>query len=368
MTNRTAAPGARSEHVVAYSDASTVAGAERVLATTIAHLPADLQVTIAGPSAEVVEWIASHRPGCQVAAMPPFAGRRDLHRGWKLWRALRRLSPTTIHLNKNEVAGLRYVEVLCQLARIPVVSVVHSPRPPSTRIARWLCRRLASRAAATVTVSRAGSSQLAAMLDLDPTEVTTIPNAVEPLSLSVEDHDGFTIGVVARLVPHKCVDLVLDAVAAVPDVAVLIGGDGPARRPLEMRAERLGLADRVEFLGWADPGDVLGRSDAVALVSEVEGQPLSLLDARAAGLPVIATDVGGVSEIVVDGETGMLVPIDDVDALVSAIQALATDHELAVRMGRAARQHHAESGGPAAMATAYRRLYARAGARSLSSA
>ena len=102
----------------------------------------------------------------------------------------------------------------------------------------------------------------------------------------------------------------------------------------------LGLESRVRFLGIrADVADILRASDVFVLSSRVEGNPLSVMEAMAAGLPVVSTVVGGVPELVRNGETGLLVPSEDAGALAQAMQALVDDPVRRQAMGAAARQH-----------------------------
>jgi len=102
----------------------------------------------------------------------------------------------------------------------------------------------------------------------------------------------------------------------------------------------LGLQGRVRFLGIrADVADILRASDMFVLSSRVEGNPMSVMEAMAAGLPVVSTAVGGVPELVRAGETGLLVPSEDAAALAQAMQALVDDPVRRQAMGAAARQH-----------------------------
>jgi glycosyltransferase involved in cell wall biosynthesis len=137
-----------------------------------------------------------------------------------------------------------------------------------------------------------------------------------------------------------------DLIAAVPrlgrdDVTLLLVGEdietgGAYRRMLEREAFDLGVGDRVRFLGRRDDVPaLLAAADALVLPSSIEGLPLVVLEAMAAQRPVVATAVGGTPEAVVDGETGLLVPPGDVDALARAVDSLLADPERARRLGEA---------------------------------
>ena len=158
--------------------------------------------------------------------------------------------------------------------------------------------------------------------------------------------DARTVAVVAigRLVPIKRIDRLIRAfsaaVASAPDIRLYLVGDGSERSSLEELAASLGVADRVEFAGWSsDTPAWYAAADVVALTSDREGTPLALIEAAAAGRPVIASDVGGVVDVVVDGETGLVFQPDDEDALAAAIVRLARDPALRLRLGGASPTH-----------------------------
>ena len=156
----------------------------------------------------------------------------------------------------------------------------------------------------------------------------------------------FVVGSVGRLAGEKAYDRLIRAVARLKqeDVCLLLVGDGPVRSALEAEASRLGITDRVRFVGWQeDVNAFLNAMDVFALSSDFEALPFSALEAMAAGLPVVATDVGGVREAVLDGETGYIVPQGDEDALADRIDCLLADSTLRKQMGRAGRDrvgHH----------------------------
>jgi glycosyltransferase involved in cell wall biosynthesis len=152
-----------------------------------------------------------------------------------------------------------------------------------------------------------------------------------------------TVAVVAvcRLVPVKRIDRLLRAMAAAlafaPALRLYLVGDGAERAALERLAADLGIADRVTFAGWSsDAPRWYAAADIVALTSDSEGTPLSLIEAATAGRAVVATDVGGVADVVVDGVTGIVVPRQDETALAGALVRLGNDASLRTRFGAAA--------------------------------
>ena len=130
--------------------------------------------------------------------------------------------------------------------------------------------------------------------------------------------NGATLAFAGRLTAQKSLDVALEAVARTEGVRLLIAGDGDERGALEARAAELGLGGRVEFLG-AQPRErvvaLFGAADAAILSSSWENFPHSVVEALAAGTPVLATAIGGVAEVVRDGENGLLVPPGDAEAL-----------------------------------------------------
>jgi glycosyltransferase involved in cell wall biosynthesis len=140
------------------------------------------------------------------------------------------------------------------------------------------------------------------------------------------------VGVAAVMRPQKALSVLLEAharlLARVPDAHLVIAGDGQCRGELVERARELGLSDRVHFLGAREDIDaIIASLDIAALSSDYEGLPLFALECMAHGTPLVATDVGGLSEIVEDGVNGLLVPTRDPEALAEAIGGLLVDRE-----------------------------------------
>ena len=135
--------------------------------------------------------------------------------------------------------------------------------------------------------------------------------------------DGPLVGNVARLAEQKGQRYLLEALAQLPEARLALVGDGELHRELERRADELGVADRVLFAGSRDDvPDVLASFDVFAFPSLFEGLCLAVIEAQAAGVPVVATPVGGIRETVVHGKTGLLVPPRDARALADGIRRL----------------------------------------------
>ncbi len=142
--------------------------------------------------------------------------------------------------------------------------------------------------------------------------------------------------------------------------ALAIAGEGEERERLEELAREMGIAERVRFLGWrGDVADILRAADIYVQPSLTEGMPMSVMEAAAAGLAIVATDVGGTGEIVEDGRSGLLVPPGDAGALAEALATVLRDAELRAQLGEAARRRAREMFDAAEMARAYAEFYRR---------
>jgi glycosyltransferase involved in cell wall biosynthesis len=151
-----------------------------------------------------------------------------------------------------------------------------------------------------------------------------------------------TVVCVANFRPKKRHDLLLEAFARVrariPDARLMLLGDGPLFEQVREQARRLDLEDSTEFPGLVDIWPRLAGSHAFALPSDYEGLPLAVLEAMAAGIPVVASSVEGITDVVRDGVTGFLTPQGDVYALTDRLIRLLSDARLRDRMGRAGRE------------------------------
>lgn len=222
--------------------------------------------------------------------------------------------------------------------------------------------RLAERAAAAwcdtiVTLSDAGAREYLSRAIGDRRQFVTIPNGVDAGALASAadrrgvrrefgiERDAFVIACVGRLVRVKGIDVLVAAAPRIaaqdggPDVRFLVVGDGPERTALASAAARLGVGDRFSFTGFrADVGRLLSAADLLAMPSRNEGLGMSILEAMALSLPVVASHVGGIPEVVTDGATGILVTPEDPDALAHACVDLVRDPERARKMGIAGRR------------------------------
>lgn len=178
----------------------------------------------------------------------------------------------------------------------------------------------------------------------------------------VDGKVGGAVGLVGRLSPEKGVDIFLRAAALVlaslPELRFVIAGDGPEMDALKDLVDELGIRDRVDMLGRVEAiAELYGTLDVLVSSSRYEGLPMGLLEAMASGCAVIATPVGEVPTVIVDGQTGVIVPVEDVKGLAKAIAFLMRDGSKRFALGLAARALVQAEFSAGRMADDYVRLY-----------
>jgi glycosyltransferase involved in cell wall biosynthesis len=274
--------------------------------------------------------------------------------------ALRDLRPDVLHT--HQVGALFYAGPAARSAGVPVV--VHTEHINNIRKAgagyirrqrmSWLWWWAARHARKFLCVSADIADELAARRIVPREKLAVVLNGIntepfrEPVDRAALRHslgiapDAPVIGTVGRLNEVKRQDLLLRAFARVrtdcPAARLLLVGDGPMRGELEGLAASLGAAGAVHFAGYQpQPERYLRVMDVFALTSRMEGLPLAILEAWAAGLPVVATSVGGVPDLVACGRNGLLFPSDDEAALVGLLGQLLADPRRARALGEAGR-------------------------------
>jgi glycosyltransferase involved in cell wall biosynthesis len=264
----------------------------------------------------------------------------------RLYRLLRKERPAILHtwLFHANVAG----RILGPLAGVPVVINAERTMGMESRW-RYMSNRLTlSLADRVVCVSEQVAAFCRQRFGLPLEKAVVIPNGVDfPEWDILMDQptarrevglppDGVWVGTVARLDPVKRLDLLLEALSVLEHVQASIVGYGPEEERLLRMAEELGVQDRVWFVGYQrDVWPWLVACDVFVLSSDWEGMPNAVLEAMGVGLPVVATATGGTPDVVVDGETGLLVPPGDPAALAAALDRLIHDPELRRTMGAA---------------------------------
>jgi len=293
------------------------------------------------------------RAEMEATGAPVFAVEPDgLPRGvLRVLRVLREFRPDVLH-SHNYGAGF-YAAVAGRLAGVPVLMTRHG-RPKVVApfpMARAVTSRLTSR---FVAVSDDVYRLMMERSGVSPEKVCTVLNGVDLDAFAGQPDAAargrmgvpagrFLFGTVGRLGRAKAQDHMVMALRALLDegldVHLVLAGEGDQRPVIEAARDELRLRDRVTLIGnCADVPGFLRSIDAFVLSSYTEGIPVALLEAMAAGLPLVSTAVGGIPEVVADGESGLLVEVKRPDLLAAAMGRLVQDAALRVRLGAAARE------------------------------
>lgn len=269
-----------------------------------------------------------------------------------LGRFLRRERIDVLHAHKfgSNVWGT----LVGRMAHVPVILAhEHTWSYEGQPLRRFLDRELIARGATRfIAVSREDRRRMTEVEGIDPSRTLFVPNGVPPsppprgrnvrAELGIEP-DAPVVGAVGVHRPQKALHVLLHASSILaekwPGLQVLIVGDGPERETLERLARELGVTDTVRFVGnRSDVPDVLRALDIAVCCSDFEGSPLAVMEYMDAGLPVVATAVGGVPDLIEPGVHGLLVPPRDPSALAEAISELLGDPGRARTMGARGRE------------------------------
>jgi glycosyltransferase involved in cell wall biosynthesis len=346
-----------------YFDASARGGSSASLAVLLGALDPSFDVTVMGTSDEMVHWVAAARPGSGTRVLAPVSSKFDVRAIRDHVRVIRELRPDILHVNLDNPWTSQYGLLAGLITRTPMVSVLHLPTPPWRRRQQWLVRPVARRVNAYVCVSHHSARFAESILDMEPGSARVIHNGMPvPTSLATpapaSPRGALRIGAVGRLDPQKGLDVLIEAMVALPESRLVLVGDGPDRAELEAMVRARSLDDRVEFAGWIEgPWTARWAFDVVAMPSVNEGFPLVIVESMLAGIPVVASDVGGIPEIVVPGSTGLLVAPGNPGALVEALRTVADDPGLRHAMAERCRSVALEQFTDRAMATRYEALY-----------
>jgi glycosyltransferase involved in cell wall biosynthesis len=287
----------------------------------------------------------------------------------KLRSALRALAPDIIHT--HQLGSLFYAG---PVAPCPIVHSEHGKSGDDSCRRRWLKRLAARHAARFIGVSSDITAEAIAAGIVPRRKAWVLPNGIDTgrfadhrARAAVRAEYGIpeqapVIGSVGRLIEIKRPDWLIRAFAGVRqslvDAHLLLVGDGPLTGLLRDLAAELGLGACVHFAGFqAEPEHFFQAFDVFALASRSEGMPLALLEAWASGLPVVATRVGGLPELVEEGTTGLLVDAGDLDALIRALRALLDHPDQARFLGAAGRARVESAFSLRRMAEGYDRHY-----------
>lgn len=264
-------------------------------------------------------------------------------------RAIQVVKPAVFHAHLHWPTACNGGLLASVLARVPAVVVTMQlfPEFPWTRAVLGQQKLIDKGIHRYIAVSKGVAREMQRAFQIPGDKITLVHNAVNASLFSRPANMGLRaelsggsghpiILTVARLDWQKGLPYLLEAAAGVQEATFVLAGDGADRPMLEARASTLGIADRVRFLGRRDDvPDLLAACDLFVLPSLHEGLPLSVLEAMAAGKPVIATAIPGTDEAVIQDKTGILVPPADPVALAEAIRSLLCQPQMARRFGMA---------------------------------
>jgi glycosyltransferase involved in cell wall biosynthesis len=320
------------------------------LKNLLEHLAADFDFTVACPKELAAEL---HNTGADILPLPLVSGvdfYRDIRVVGDLAKIIRSGNFVLLHAHGFK-AGL-VARPAARMGRVPCLVTVHNDfagakaarlRPLYYAAERWLSRWTAG----YVTVSRWLAAELADECGVRG-RIAVIPNGIILSGWNQGERCGFTlagrqplVGTVARLAPQKGVEFFIRAAARLaanyPELRFLVVGDGPLRPGLESLAGELGLGGRLFFMGHrTDVASILSCLSVFVQPSLSEGQGITVLEAMAAGCPVVASAVGGLREVIRHGENGLLVEAGSADTLAEAVGALLDDKTLAGALAKKA--------------------------------
>jgi len=356
-----------------------VGGAEEMVLNLVRHLPARFEPMVAciheaGPIGEEIR--RTGIPFSVLGLTPGVSRPLDVLR---LKDALQAWAPTIVHTFL--LTGSLYGRFAAMMAGVPIVigtevNIYEKKRPLHARLERWLMKGTD----AVVASARSVKDHYVDQVGADPDKIEVIYNAVDWAQLeTTKTRDEFrasigvpldvpAAGIIARLTEQKAHRVLFEAMtnAELSTLHLIVVGDGELRDDLRSRAEALGILGRVHFLGARrDLGNILAAVDIFAMPSLWEGLPLSMVLAMGAGLPVVASRVAGIPEVVNDGVNGLLVDAGDSAQLGHALATLVNDSRLRSRLGSAAKAfvlpRFGIDGYVASIATLYDRLLAAKG-------
>ena len=336
--------------VLYLSHAFMVGGAEEMVLNLVRHLPPRFEPAVAciheaGPIGEEIR-----RTGVPFSVLGLTPGLSRPFDVLKLRNALHSLAPTIVHTFL--LTGSLYGRFAAMMTGVPIVigtevNIYEKKQPLHARVERWLMNGTDAVVASAESVKEHYVAQVGA----DPAKVEVIYNAVDWAQLETSltraefrasigvPADVPVAGIIARLTEQKAHRVLFEAMAQ-PELAslhLIVVGDGELRDDLRSRAASHGIAGRVHFLGARrDLGNILSAIDIFAMPSYWEGLPLSMVLAMGAGLPVVASRVAGIPEVVIDGVSGLLVDPGNSAQLARALATLTQDQALRDRLGAAA--------------------------------
>jgi glycosyltransferase involved in cell wall biosynthesis len=287
---------------------------------------------------------------------------RDIITFLKLFRQIRRIKPDIVHTHTAKAGAIG--RLAAWLAGVPVIihtfhgHVLHSYfSPAKTKLFIWIEKFLGRITDRIIVLTENQRKEISAFGIGEETKFSVIPLGLElDKFYSLEGKKGILrkelglssdtplIGIVARLVPikdHKTFLLSAQILLKkIPEAKFIIVGDGQERADLERLVEELKIKDAIFFSGFREDLDLIYADLSLLVLSSLnEGLPVAIIEAQASGTPVVSTNVGGVGELIKDGQTGYLAPPKNPEMLAEAMERLLKNQDLAKRMGEAGKEN-----------------------------
>lgn len=343
-----------------------IGGMEQVVADLVRTLdrkrfrPVVVCLETLGPIAEEITAL-----GIRVIQLPPMIPRLSFLFPAQLVEAIRETRADVIHVH----GGCWYKAVIAgRMAGVKkIIYTEHGRNLPDHKGVIMVDRLISRFTSKIVAVSRELAEYMRDVVGIPDRKIQVIINGVDMsrFSTTADKHRGtmVCIGIIARLAPVKDVGTLLKAMQIVfrecPDTLLQVVGDGPEKDTLEKMAFDLGIRNKIEFLGFRrDIPEILSGIDIFTLSSLSEGTSITILEAMAAGKPVVATRVGGNPALIEDGINGFLVPACNPAELALPLLRLTRDEELRERIGAVNKKKAAEIYSIQAMTASYESLYA----------
>ncbi len=338
--------------VVFYTDSANVGGAEKVLSHILVHLDEQrwharlLHHGDRGISSLLAE---VRELSIESTKVPRVERLWEIHRLWRLVKVLRAERPVIFHANVTWPLSCKYGLIAARLAGVPIVVAtahLHFQFSGAVHAQERIIAKCVSRYLA---VSSFVARRLNEVARIPARKIEVVHNGIDiseflrPGSTVLRDSlvgktKRSVVLVTARLEKQKGLECLMEAALLVPDAVFVVVGQGTQRPALEFQVRQLKAEDRVVFLGpREDIADLLRSADLFVLPSLYEGFPLAILEAMAAGKPVVASRVGGVEEAVLHGKTGLLVRPKDPASLAAAMRAVLGNREFARTLGESGR-------------------------------
>jgi glycosyltransferase involved in cell wall biosynthesis len=355
---------------------SKICGTERMILSLLNHLDQErfypYLIALKGPGDLIEAAKQIGVDGCNLGMdQNLFAGIS----AW--WKILKQVQPDLLHsflLHSNLLA--RFTRLMNR--NLPVISGIRTVYTPQDygktygrleRLTHWLDTFF-------VANSELGRQTAIQYFKIPPSKIHVIANGLEMnedpvdprherqsvrMELGVNEND-LVVGIIAQLRPPKRHDLLIRAIAQLkpkfPTIKLLVVGQGTIQNDLQQLASNENIVDSVIFTGYRDDARrLLHGMDLFALPSEVEGQPVSILESMDASLPVVVARTGGIPDIVIDGETGLICEPGNLESLTSKIEMILTDSSLQKNMGNAGKKRVKEEFTARKMAERFETLY-----------